>query len=179
MTSGTQGEAGWIGEAVDRFERPLIRCAVRVTGDLEVARDVVQDTFMKLCDADRAKVEDHLAGWLFTVCRNRALDVLRKEGRMGRLKDSAAVVDRKPGSRPDEGATEAELRRMILEVVEGLSEQEQEAFRLKFQDGLTYREISQVMGKSLGTVSKLMTSALGSVREKLARSADEGEEAGR
>ena len=122
---------------------------------------------MKLCTADRAQVEGHLAGWLFTVCRNRALDVIRKEGRMGRLGDEGRVVDRDPASGPDANASALEIERLLLEVVASLPEQEQEAFKLKFQDGLTYREISQVTGKSLGTVSKLLTAALGTIREKL------------
>ena len=55
----------------------------------------------------------------------------------------------------------------IFEALDTLSEDHKEAFRLKFQDQLTYREISQIMGKSLGTVSKLITTALCTVRDRL------------
>ncbi len=168
--------AAWIGAAVDRFEGPLVRCALRITGDLELARDVVQDAFLKLCKADRDKVDDHLAAWLFTVCRNRALDVLRKEGRMGNLNDANSVADETASSEPEANASDREMRALLLEVVSSLPEQQREAFRLKFQDDLTYREISQVMGKSLGTVSKLMTTALGTVRDRLRSRLDMAQE---
>ncbi|HTE06423.1 MAG TPA: sigma-70 family RNA polymerase sigma factor, partial [Planctomycetota bacterium] len=79
--------------AVAQFETPLLRYAARLTGNAEVARDVVQDTFLRLCAQPRAAVETHLAEWLFTVCRHRALDHHRKEGRMQQPATS------EPGSR--------------------------------------------------------------------------------
>jgi RNA polymerase sigma-70 factor (ECF subfamily) len=157
----------WIEAALGRYEYPLLRYAVRITGDIETARDIVQDTFLKLCVADRTKVEGHLAAWLFTVCRNRALDLVRKEGRMGRLNDSQAVVDRSITGRPGEAAAQREVYELLLEAMASLPSQQQEVLRLKFQDDLSYREISQVMGKSLGTISKLLSTALCSVRDRL------------
>ncbi len=53
------------------------------------------------------------------------------------------------------------------DALKGLPEKQQEACRLKFQDELTYREIAQLMGVSLGTVSSLITSALDSIRQQL------------
>ena len=83
MTSNPESsKRRWTAEALERFEGPLVRYGVRLTGDLERARDVVQETSLQLCRAERREVEDHLAEWLFTVCRNRALDMQRKEGRM-------------------------------------------------------------------------------------------------
>ena len=84
---------------------------------------------------------------------------------MGRMHDPQAIADTR--SSPGEAAMRNEVHDIVLEVVGTLSADEREAFRLKFQDQLTYREIAQVMGKSLGTVSKLLTSALGTVRDQL------------
>ena len=56
---------------MDRYEGQLVRYAARITGDVERGRDVVQDAFLRLCREDRAKVDGHLAEWLFTVCRRR------------------------------------------------------------------------------------------------------------
>jgi RNA polymerase sigma-70 factor (ECF subfamily) len=174
MGDEPKSHAEWVREALERYEKPLIRQAFSITGDLERARDVVQDTFLKLCQADRASVEERLAGWLFTVCRNRALDVRRKEGRMGHLRDAQAVAD--PGERPSEEVARSQEHALVLEALEGLPGDQQEAFRLKFQDQLTYREIGQVMGKSLGTVSRLITAALGTIREQLRAGVDLAQE---
>lgn len=87
MSETTDAKAGWIRAALERFETPLTRYAFRITGDLERARDVVQDCFLSLCGESPARIDDHLAPWLFKVCRNRALDVRRKEARSLPLDD--------------------------------------------------------------------------------------------
>src|SRR5713226_5175292 len=75
--------ADWIRSILDMYEGPLIRYAAAIVGDIERARDVVQDTFLRLCaQKDLLRFGDHLAPWLFTVCRNRAFDLRRKEGPM-------------------------------------------------------------------------------------------------
>src|SRR5688500_17109213 len=82
----------WVLRALDEYELPLLRYAVRLLGgELDLARDAVQHAFLKLCDecsplaprADNplAEREDYTAAWLFRVCRNRALDHLRQAGR--------------------------------------------------------------------------------------------------
>src|SRR5215218_10472760 len=79
----------WICAAVERFETPLTLYARHVIGgDAERARDVVQEAFLRLIGQDRERVEPHLTEWLYTVCRNLAIDVRRKERRMERLSDA-------------------------------------------------------------------------------------------
>jgi RNA polymerase sigma factor (sigma-70 family) len=81
-------KADWVHAALRQYEGSLVRYAAQITGDLDRARDVVQDTFLRLCHEPQSKVEPHLAQWLFKVCRNRALDVLRKESRMKTLDET-------------------------------------------------------------------------------------------
>src|SRR5258707_8771563 len=66
-------------EILQRFEIPLLQYATRITSDRERARDVVQETFIKFQRNGSLDREDKAATWLFTVCRNRALNVCRKE----------------------------------------------------------------------------------------------------
>ena len=69
----------FVRRALNEFESPLIGYAVTFLHDVDRAKDVVQDTFIRLYQQDIEKVRGGLKTWLFTVCRNRALDVLRKE----------------------------------------------------------------------------------------------------
>src|SRR5438874_11330752 len=69
-------------QILQRFEIPLFQYARRITGDTEQARDVVQETFIKFQRNGALRREDEPATWLFTVCRNGALNVCRKEKRM-------------------------------------------------------------------------------------------------
>ena len=91
----------WVREAFVRFEGPLTLYAAKLLGDIDRARDVTQDAFVKLCAQDRVAIEGRLAEWLFTVARNCALDVLRKEGRLAGLSDDRAdsIVDDNPDPR--------------------------------------------------------------------------------
>ena len=75
-------DSSWISSVLAQYELPLTRYAAHITGDIERAREVVQDTFLKLCRQKPAQIRTHLTQWLYTVCRNGALDVRRKERRM-------------------------------------------------------------------------------------------------
>ncbi len=165
MKTSALSKEAWVVAALERYQRPLVQYAFRITGKVESARDVVQETFLKLCAADRAAVEDHLAAWLYTVCRNHALNVRRKEAR--EMEWDAQQTEAPSGDDVGETAARNEIRGRVLEVVERLPQDQQEAFHLKFRDGLNYREISAVMGVSLGTVSNLVTAALNRIRHEL------------
>jgi len=75
-------DAEFTRSALIEYEQRLTRYAAHLIGDAELAREVVQDTFLKLCTQKPSRIRKYLAQWLFTVCRNRALDVCRKERRM-------------------------------------------------------------------------------------------------
>ena len=67
--------------ALERYERPLLQYAMSIVGEIERARDIVQETFMRLHNQEQENIEGHLSQWLFTVCRNCALKSLKKEDR--------------------------------------------------------------------------------------------------
>jgi RNA polymerase sigma-70 factor (ECF subfamily) len=157
----------WVRSALDRFEGPLVRYAAQITGDLERARDVVQDTFVRLCAEDRARVENHLTEWLFTVCRNRALDVRRKESRMTPLSDEQLADCESNDLSPADATERRETTSQVLQLIEGLPENQREVIRLKFQNDLSYREISQVTNLSVTNVGFLLHTAIKTIRERM------------
>jgi RNA polymerase sigma factor (sigma-70 family) len=157
----------WIHTAVDQYEGPLVRYAARLTGSVETARDVVQETFLRLCRAERNEVEPHLAQWLFTVCRNHAIEVTRKETRMKTLNEDTAGETR--SAEPCQtGAIEArETVGQLLQLLASLPANQQEVVRLKFQNGLSYREISEVTQLSVTNVGYLLHTAIQTLRRKM------------
>jgi len=83
----------WLHATFERLERPLIAYAMRLLGgDVEVARDCVQESFLRLCSASQSHVEGHVDAWLFKTCRNRAMDHHRQEARMIIDSDSSALA---------------------------------------------------------------------------------------
>jgi len=162
---------GWINSVVQQYERPLVRYAAQITGDLERGRDVAQDTFLRLCKQDREQLDGllngHLVEWLYTVCRNRALDVRRKESRMKTMTAEQATVQE---SRDTDQAVAAEQRdttARVLEFVERLTENQREVVRLKFQHGLSYKEIAAVTELSVSNVGYLIHTAIKKLRAEL------------
>jgi RNA polymerase sigma-70 factor (ECF subfamily) len=158
----------WVLDAVARYERPLTRYASRLLGDAERARDVVQDTFLKLCTQRRDHIGERLAEWLFTVCRNRALDVLRKEGRMSRLGDDQVSTCTSPEPDPADAVERRDSAAKVLECLDGLPDNQREVIRLKFQNGFSYREISRISGHSISNVGFLIHTGLKTLRHRLA-----------
>jgi len=157
----------WMRSVLDRHEGPLLRYATRITGDLERARDAVQDTFVRLCAENRAKVDGHVAEWLFTVCRNRALDIQRKERRMKPMSETEleACVSQDPSPLAD--AERHESVSQVLRVVNTLPKNQQEVIRLKFQNGLSYKEISRITKLTVTNVGFLIHTAIKTIRQKL------------
>lgn len=155
-------QAAWISAAVERFEEPLSRYASRLVRDPDRARDVVQDTFLRLCRQDRRAVDGNLASWLYTVCRNRAVDVIRKEH--GEQPLEKELVDQRPASGPPASAG---ISSDLTQALSGLTANQQEVIRLKFQQGLKYREIAAVTGHSISNVGFLIHTGIKQMRKAL------------
>lgn len=167
MSEANSTKADWVHDVLRQYEGPLVRYAAQITGDLDRARDVVQDTFLRLCHVPQSKVEPYLAQWLFKVCRNRALDVLRKESRMKTLDE--AEMNSMPGAAPSPSAEmeQREASNEVLRLLGTLSKNQQEVVRLKFQNGLSYQEISDITNLTVSNVGVLIHTALKTLRQKM------------
>jgi len=166
-TQGVSEKAVWIKAAVDKFEGPLLRYALRITRDLNKAEDVVQDTFLRLCSEEQSKLDGYLSQWLFTVCRNRALDVQRKDGRMQPLSDFQMDTEATEAPSPSVQAERQELSQKALQLLQNLPDNQQEVLRLKFQNDLSYKEISEITKLSVTNVGFLIHTAIKNIRQKL------------
>jgi RNA polymerase sigma-70 factor (ECF subfamily) len=149
----------WIEEALELHESSLLRYARWILSDLESAREVVQETFLRLCKEDPARVEGHVAQWLFTVCRNLAFDARKKEARMTPLGDTEVAVA--------PGLEERETVSQILQLVETLPKNQREVVYLKFQCDLSYKEISEITRLSVSNVGFLLHSAVRAIRKQM------------
>ncbi len=157
----------WMHSVLARYEGPLTRYATRITHDVESARDVTQETFLRLCAQDPAQMDGHLAEWLFTVCRNRALDVKRKEGRMQALSEIEIQADSRVDHDPAEIAEGRETAGRAMQAISQLPDNQQEVIRLRFQNGLSYKEIAGVTKLSVTNVGYLIHTAIKAIRVTL------------
>jgi RNA polymerase sigma-70 factor (ECF subfamily) len=111
-------------------------------------------------------VEPVLAQWLYTVCRNLAIDARRRSSRMHTIELPPSLN----GRANDDPAVRVEQRdsqSRAMDLMAHLPPNQQEALRLKFQHSLTYKEIAAVMGESESNVGWLIHSGLKTLRMKM------------
>ncbi len=163
-----------VRRALDQHESNLIAYAASILGgDIERGRDVVQDSLLKLYLTDPARVRDNLKSWLYTVCRNRALDILRKDHRLDLGEDE--LLEASPSHDPDPGevAINRELYEHVWRCVDRLRPNQREVIRLKFLHDCSYQEIAGITGLTVGNVGFIMHHAIRKLRELLAQESAE------
>ena len=158
----------WLRITVQQHQPALTRYATRLLGDPDRARDVVQDTFVRLMAQARTELDGHVVEWLFTVCRHRALDVARKEGRMKPLAEGQAEQIAAAEPRPGRTLERAETQAALLSLIDHLPANQQEVVRLKFQQGFSYKEISRITELSVTNVGFLIHTAVTRLRREFA-----------
>ncbi|HTS20092.1 MAG TPA: sigma-70 family RNA polymerase sigma factor [Verrucomicrobiae bacterium] len=159
--------AEWIRLVLAQQQGPLLRYAARITGDIERARDVVQDTFLRLCRERPERLNSHLTEWLFTVCRNRALDVVRKESRTRTLTEIDLSSRQSDEPSPALTAERRETTGELLQAIDDLPANQQEVIQLKFQNDLSYREISRITNLSVSNVGFLIHTGIKTLRQRV------------
>jgi len=156
-----------VERAISEYELRLVGYAKTIVHDLDRARDIVQDTFIRLYQQDVGKVSDGLKAWLFTVCRNRALDVLRKEKRLVAMEDDV-LVDRDSGEpSPYQTVVDQERVELVKSYIARLPENQATVILLKFEKGYSYQEISAETGLSSGNVGFLIHTGMKRLRSLL------------
>ena len=164
----THDHTGSLERIFAEHSAPLTRYAARLLHDPDRARDVVQDAFVKFLAQPASEVAGHEVEWLYTVCRNRALDVLRKENRMRRFEEGelerASTVEPRPGRTLEATETSAS----VLRLIDRLPPNQQEVVRLKFQNGFSYKEIARITELSVTNVGFLIHTAVTRLRHEFA-----------
>ena len=158
-------------ELLRRFELPLLQYATRILGDRDRARDVVQETFVELQRGKRRQLDHAPVKWLFTVCRNRALNICRKEKRMTYLDEEILEKEQSHEPAPNERIEHEEASGFLLRIVATLPKQQQEVLQLKFQNDLSYQEIAEITRLSVSHVGVLIHTALKTLRTRYTQTA--------
>jgi RNA polymerase sigma factor (sigma-70 family) len=166
MRGGTRSKLEDFEQILHRFEIPLLQYARRITGDREQARDVVQETFIKFQRNGALRREDEPATWLFTVCRNAALNICRKERRMMHLDEQLIEARESEQPMPFNQLEQKEAAGFLLRIVATLPPRQQEIIQLKFQNDLSYQQIAKIMQTTANNVGVLLHTALKTLRQR-------------
>lgn len=160
----------WVARRFTALEGPLVRYVRRLLqGNDEVARDVVQEAFVKLCQQAWPEIESNATAWLYKTCRHQAIDFSRREGRMNAIQSQTEVSELHDRSRnrPDDHASDGEQVNRIRAEMNELPTRQQEILRLRLQDGLSYKQIAEVTGLTVSNVGFLLHQAVNKLRGKV------------
>ena len=187
---GLAGEPEVFEQLVRKYNRLGGAIAYGVLSDFHLAEDVVQDAFIRAFEAlDSLKEPGRFRAWFAGIVKRRSIDVLRQrknpriraasleaggadaeEG--GSLGSTVSSDSRRPGQSPDDSqldaAVHAERRRQVLECISGLDENDRIIVSLKHMEGLSYREIAELMETSVSAVESRLFRARRVLRKKLA-----------
>ena len=157
-------------ELVSKHETELLRYATRILRNPAAAQDVVQNAFIKLFRGFEkgTRPTDKVRGWLFRVTHNEAIDFIRRETRFRNmqltLKEDFENDDHEAKQRTQERKT------AVLEHLDRLADHEKQVIILRLEEGMSYKEISEITGRSVGNVGNILHHAVKKLGEELKRS---------
>jgi RNA polymerase sigma-70 factor (ECF subfamily) len=170
------GDERAMAELYDRYGQVLYAVAYRIVGQRADAEEVVLDAFAQAWrEATRFEASrGSVAGWLTTIARSRALDLVRARSRRERITATAAAErpDSSPamgGWRvdPSSGVDHAERRKQVQLALDSLSPPQRRAIELAFFEGLSQSEIAERLQEPLGTIKTRVRLGMQKLRECL------------
>jgi RNA polymerase sigma-70 factor, ECF subfamily len=164
------GDRNAFGELVERHHRRLLRVCERLLGDAEEARDAVQEVFLKvMVKAGGFRPKALVSTWLYRVAVNHCLNVLRRR-RLRRWVSLSAAEDDDAVAAPPEPAEERadphrelDARRrwgVVHRAINGLPPSQRAVLVLARFEELSYKEIAETLGITLGAVESRLFRAM-------------------
>ena len=169
------GDVAAFEPLVEKYRQRVYRLAYNVLRNPEDAWDAAQEAFIKAYQAMPGfRGQSAFYTWLFRIVMNVAHDKLRQRGAQGRAFGTERVTEEEwertmpdPGEEPDRAAARAEERSRITRALDALPEHHRAIIMLSDLEGLSYREIADVLNIPMGTVMSRLHNARKRLRSVL------------
>jgi len=162
--------------ALFRFYGPRVKAfLMRGGSDPEAAQEVAQEALImvwrKAASFDRARAS--AATWIYTIARNKRIDLLRRTGRPRIEAEDWLTVYAPEEDDADKSVLAGQTYARVKELMAGLSDDQLVVIRKAFFEDKTHTAIAEELSLPLGTVKSRIRLALGRLREKLEKDAEE------
>lgn len=159
---GFESAPEWFEGFYKEFYPKLFRYAVRFI-EASKASEIVQDCFIKLL-SESDKDPAHATSWLYVTCRNQCIDEIRRRKKMKASDeiDEDLLVDQ--SDHMDDRIYQNQMNEQLRVAMASLSFKEKEVIRLKFQDGLSYQQISEITGHNVNYVGVLIHESIQKIK---------------
>jgi len=159
------GEKQAFAVLVKRYERPVRAVALDVLGDYHSASDVSQNAFVKAYEQlGGLRKPEAFGAWLMKITRRCALDSLRRMAKETQLEPKIAAAAESPDGQLDED------KQKILAAVVKLPKSEKQVVILRYLGDNSVKDVADIVGRSVGTVTKQLSRAHKRLRKILERS---------
>lgn len=159
----------WAENELPRLERRLLRYLTRRTGNPDAASDIVQEALLRFIQMPEDRRLRDPASYLFTIALNVAKE---KNGQESGVVDFDSSVVEGPGLEVEHDALSAYDSLRIEETLEtavaGMPPIQRKVLLMSKVEGFSHKEISEKLGRKIGTIKKLAARALRRAREALA-----------
>jgi RNA polymerase sigma-70 factor (ECF subfamily) len=175
-----QRDLGAFEELVFRFERPIYRLCYRLLGDAEEARDATQETFLKIYRGLKGfRGESGLKTWIYRIAINQAMNQERWWRRRHRDETLSLNLSRADSEQtlgdliegnsasPEEVAIANERERHLMRALGEMKAEYRAALILREIEELSYEEIAESLGISIGTVKSRIARGREELRRRL------------
>jgi RNA polymerase sigma-70 factor (ECF subfamily) len=139
---------------VKRYERPVRAIAMNVLGDYHSTADVSQDAFVKAYrELPGLRKPGAFGPWLAKITHRCALDLVRRRPKETLLETEAAAAIDSPNGQLDE------VKSTLLAAVVKLPRAEKQVVMLRYFSGHSVKDVAQIVGRGIGTVTKQLSRA--------------------
>jgi len=163
-----RGERDAFRELFEAYKDKVYSIALRFSGDEALAMDIAQDVFLKLFSTiGDFRGDAAFSTWVYRLVVNRCLDHRRRAWRLIPIADDLLAVLRAPADSLDR-MLHSEMRQRVRAAVERLAPELRMVVVLRYTEGLSYEEMSEVLGVAIGTVASRLNRAHKVLERRLA-----------
>ena len=176
MVTLREGDREALAELVRRYQNDIFRFCLHYLRDHELARDLAQETFVRVYVARQRFDETRkFRPWVLCIARNLSLNELKrkKSVHMESLEEYASAardddggVQRTSDGTPDRELMDQERREVLAKLLDMLDVESREIVTLRFFEKMSARDIAEAVGSTEGAVRTRLHRILKSLREK-------------
>lgn len=171
-----KGDAVAFEELIYRYDKMVLRLALKYTADPDDAKDIYQEVFIRVYkNLSGFQFNSEFSTWLFRITTNMCITYKRKQNKFNQVAIDAddetsfvSQMSRSEDLSPEVITEKSEFENKIHKALESLSPNQKMSFLLKHYEGYKIKEISEMMNCKEGTIKKYLFDAVRKLQLKLA-----------
>jgi len=181
MLKFKSGDTSSFEKLVEKYKEKIVNIIYQFIGDKEEAEDLAIEVFLRVYQArEKYEARAKFTTWLYKITTNLCLNTIREKTKFHTVSLSKSILTEEgkeeellekiadPSPSPQDVLEEREKNTLISKAIDSLPTRQRIATILQIYEGLSYKEISKILGCSIKSVERLLYWARNNLKEKLA-----------